>query len=282
MVGPIRVQNGRTGSPLIAEAAATSGGVLFFVPVTGRHTINGQPSDDELALVVPGGADFTIAVHGRHEWLASFVPQELLGPYDMKLCRGWRGSRVLRPGREAISRLRSRLASVLQSAAVEPSILSEPAARAAIETELLASCRAVVAPDPIKQVSGRPAVSRAKIVQTVRELIEKGDDDALRVDALACAADVSVRTLQTAFLEYFGMPPHRYLLLRRLHGVREVLRKSDPEEITVTRVAAQFGFWQFGRFAGHYRRLFGELPSATLAQTASAGRRFCNLQSAQS
>ena len=39
---------------------------------------------------------------------------------------------------------------------------------------------------------------------------------------------------------------------------------SDPEMTMVTAVAAQFGFWHFGRFAGEYRRLSGEAPSQTL------------------
>ena len=31
-----------------------------------------------------------------------------------------------------------------------------------------------------------------------------------------------------------------------------------------TLVAAQIGFWHFGRFASEYRRVFGEVPSDTL------------------
>jgi transcriptional regulator GlxA family with amidase domain len=60
------------------------------------------------------------------------------------------------------------------------------------------------------------------------------------------------------------MSPKRYLLLRRMHLARRALRTSAPDTTTVTDIAAQYGFWQFGRFAGEYRSLFGEAPSTTL------------------
>jgi AraC-like DNA-binding protein len=64
------------------------------------------------------------------------------------------------------------------------------------------------------------------------------------------------------------MGPIRYLWLRRMHLARRELCLADPATTTVTQIATRFGFWELGRFAVSYRRLFGEPPSVSLHRGA--------------
>ena len=56
----------------------------------------------------------------------------------------------------------------------------------------------------------------------------------------------------------------RYLWLRRyyLHGALFIA--ATPITSTVNRIAADYGFWELGRFSVEYRARFGESPLTTL------------------
>ena len=111
---------------------------------------------------------------------------------------------------------------------------------------------------------GRPKLSRKKIIDRCQNLLEVRNDQPVLVEELATAASVSERTLRTAFNEYFGVGPVRYLQLRQLHQIYRALQVADPEAVSVSDMFLEYGVWEFGRFASRYRRLFGELPSETL------------------
>lgn len=73
------------------------------------------------------------------------------------------------------------------------------------------------------------------------------------------------RTLRLAFRERFGMGPMAYFQALRLNAVRAAL-KGGGDGVAVAGVARAFGFDHPGKFAGYYRRLFGERPSETAAR----------------
>lgn len=72
---------------------------------------------------------------------------------------------------------------------------------------------------------------------------------------------VEYRTLLRAFERYLGFSPKHYLRLRQLNLVYHGIRREDGASARLADILAAHGVTEFGRFAGHYRSLFGELPS---------------------
>jgi AraC family ethanolamine operon transcriptional activator len=75
---------------------------------------------------------------------------------------------------------------------------------------------------------------------------------------------ISRRAVEYAFKENLGLPPHTYFTLRRLDLCKHALEEAEPTRASVTTIAVLHGFHELGRFAGIYRRQFGELPSESL------------------
>jgi transcriptional regulator GlxA family with amidase domain len=87
---------------------------------------------------------------------------------------------------------------------------------------------------------------------------------------LCAKIGVTERTLRTCCVEFLGVSPTRYLLLRRLNEARAALR-ADPSTVSVAQVARNHQFLELGRFAVTYRTTFGESPSKTLQRDPLAG-----------
>jgi len=79
---------------------------------------------------------------------------------------------------------------------------------------------------------------------------------------IVAATGIPGRTLQKHFQDHRGVSPMRYLRTARLARVREALLKAGDAG-NVTDLAMTWGFSHLGRFAGEYRRHFGESPSET-------------------
>jgi AraC-like DNA-binding protein/Flp pilus assembly protein TadD len=94
----------------------------------------------------------------------------------------------------------------------------------------------------------------------------------VQLDQLAQISGVRPRTLETHFRMFLGTTPFGWVRRMRLVCARQELLHSGPRA-TVTDIALANGFSQLGRFAGQYRKAFGELPSATLQR---AGRSSTN------
>jgi AraC-like DNA-binding protein len=147
-------------------------------------------------------------------------------------------------------------------------LIANPEAARGLEQALIAAM--VHCLGTAELVEDRSSVRQhAAIIRRFRRVVEENPDQALFIPELCKAIGASERTLRVCCQEQLGMSPKRYLFLRRMRLVRQGLRESVPTNATVTDIATQYAFWNLGRFAGEYKALFDELPSATLARPLS-------------
>ena len=90
--------------------------------------------------------------------------------------------------------------------------------------------------------------------------------EAIDLERLASVAGVRPRTLETHFKTFLGTTPLGWVRRMRLAHARRELQRARADA-TVTDVALASGFTQLGRFAAHYRAVFGEAPSTTLQRS---------------
>ena len=82
------------------------------------------------------------------------------------------------------------------------------------------------------------------------------------VDRLAQVSAVSATHFARSFKNAFGLPPHRYLLTRRIERAVALLRDS---ELTITEIAFQTGWGSLGTFGRVFRDITGESPGSLRA-----------------
>jgi len=167
------------------------------------------------------------------------------------------------PAPRAMARLQRMHAAAGQLAKDAPEVIAHPEAARSLEQALIEGMVDCLSSGEVRE--DRSAQRRhSLIMHRFRRAVEENPEQPLYIPELCMAIGVSDRTLRVCCQEQLGMSPKRYLLLRRMNLARQALRDGFPDTTSVTEIATQFGFWQFGRFAGEYKSLFGEAPSATL------------------
>jgi transcriptional regulator GlxA family with amidase domain len=77
------------------------------------------------------------------------------------------------------------------------------------------------------------------------------------VQRLARVSRVSEAHFARAFKQAFGVPPHRYLLTRRIERATALLRETDRP---ITEIAFETGWQSLGTFGRTFRDVTGESP----------------------
>jgi AraC family transcriptional regulator len=100
------------------------------------------------------------------------------------------------------------------------------------------------------------ALPRQKL-RAVVEYIEEHLDAGLTLELMAAAAHLSPYHFARQFKAVAGVPPHQYVLARRVERARQLLRDGD---LPLSEVAARAGFSDQSHFSQHFKRLVGVTP----------------------
>jgi transcriptional regulator GlxA family with amidase domain len=84
---------------------------------------------------------------------------------------------------------------------------------------------------------------------------------------LARVSCVSEAHFARSFKQAFGLPPHRYLLTRRLERATALLRDTD---LPITQIALQTGWESLGTFGRTFRNVTGQSPGDVRVRARAA------------
>ena len=101
-----------------------------------------------------------------------------------------------------------------------------------------------------------------------KDRMDQASQEEWPVSRLAKVSGVSGAHFARSFKEAFGVPPHRYLLTRRIERAKAMLRET---ELPITEIAFETGWKSLGTFGRTFRDVTGESPGAVRERALAAG-----------
>jgi AraC family ethanolamine operon transcriptional activator len=270
-LGSLLLQMGQAGGGSLCRGESLSADPIVFLPLTKPclATANGTQFNGKNALLLPPKAEFHLLHTASHAWCSLTFPPQLLPDReagDAPPERDWLRNNSVRPcAPDRLAHLARMAEEYDQIQAVDPARLSHPAAQRQAEADLqqaVAKLLQTLVPAP-KTTRGRPLMDRREIVNRLHTELEGLPSESLTAPELAQRLGIAERTLRLVCRQTLGLGPARYLKLRQLRLARRQLRDRRHSAQTVTELLSSLGIWQFGRFAGEYKAIYGELPSQT-------------------
>jgi AraC-like DNA-binding protein len=168
---------------------------------------------------------------------------------------------ILREQARTVNRLVLLLASELDS--IGPSI--NPMVFAEIEQAIIVAFLCACPHNFSHLLNGNPRAVAPWQVRIAEEFIAANWNRAISIESLATAVGCSVRSIFRSFRDSRGQSPLAFVKRTRFDHAREMLHVAHANT-TISSVALACGFQNMSHFARDYRKLFGELPSETLAR----------------
>ena len=126
-------------------------------------------------------------------------------------------------------------------------------------------------------MSGGPADQDPELLRRLlraKDRMDAASHEAWPVGRLARVSHVSEAHFARSFKQAFGVPPHRYLLTRRIERATALLRDTD---LSITEIAFQTGWESLGTFGRTFRDVAGQSPSTVRARARAAADRLANV-----
>ena len=108
----------------------------------------------------------------------------------------------------------------------------------------------------VSMASQGPALLRRLL--RAKDRMDAASEEDWPVERLANVSGVSEAHFARSFKEAFGVPPHRYLLTRRIERAKALLRDTDAP---IIEIAFQTGWNSLGTFGRVFHDVTGESPS---------------------
>ena len=112
-----------------------------------------------------------------------------------------------------------------------------------------------------------------------RDRMDAASAEEWPISRLARVSGTSEAHFARAFKATFGIPPHRYLLTRRVERAAALLRET---ELPITDIALRAGWKSLGSFGRTFRDVIGQSPGEyrALPESPLAGVPLCYLRAA--
>jgi AraC family transcriptional regulator len=111
---------------------------------------------------------------------------------------------------------------------------------------------------PRRPERGHDGAMPRERLRAVLEYIEEHLDASPTLEQIAAVARLSPYHFARQFKAATGMPPHEYLIARRVERARQFLQGG--RDLSLAEVAARAGFRDQSQFSRHFKRLVGVTP----------------------
>ena len=161
----------------------------------------------------------------------------------------------------ATRELRGLFRAAIRAAETRPDRLADAEAAHGLEQQVIHALIECLFPVPVEEES--PAARRHRnLLARFEDLLRVGPQRPM--PDICAELLISERLLRDCCKLCLGLSPTEYRRRRAMQQINRELRSSNVATSTVAEIAKRQGFKSLGQFAGDYRAVYGELPSATL------------------